>query len=163
MTRTTLFTIIFTLIGGTLLFEGGSPEDSGEGIYVNGKHIALKGADVVAYYGLPPEAGAVYGRSEISHEWKGATWLFATDETRERFIEDPERYAPRYGGYCAYALSQNKLVGTDPDAWTIYDDRLYVNNNLKGRERWREDKDGYIAKADAYWPGHLEKLLAKAK
>jgi len=163
MTRTTLFTIIFTLIGGTMLFAGGSPEDSGEGIYVNAKHIALNGADVVAYYGLPPEAGAVYGRSEISHEWKGATWLFATDETRERFIEDPERYAPRYGGYCAYALSQNKLVGTDPDAWTIYGDRLYVNNNLKGRKRWRQDKDGYIVKADGYWPEHLEKLLAKVK
>lgn len=163
MTRTTLLTIIFTLIGGTMLFSGGSPEDSGQGIYVSGKHIALKGADVVAYYGLPPEAGAIYGRPEISHEWKGATWLFATDETRERFIEDPERYAPRYGGYCAYALSQNKLVGTDPDAWTIYGDRLYVNNNLNGREKWRQDKDGYITQADVYWPRHLEKLLAKAK
>ncbi len=146
-----------------MLFSGGSPEDSGEGIYVDSKHIALNGADVVTYYGLPPEAGAVYGKAEISHEWKGATWLFASDETRERFIEDPERYAPQYGGYCAYALSQNKLVGTDPDAWTIYNDRLYVNNNLKGRERWRQDKDGYIVKADAFWPVHLEQLLAKAK
>ena len=163
MTRITLLTIVIGLTGGTMLFAGGNPEDSGEGIYVSGEQIALNGADVVAYFALPPEAGAVYGRPAYSYKWKGATWLFATKETRDRFIEDPERYAPRYGGYCAYALSQNKLVGTDPDAWTIYGDRLYLNNNLNGRERWRKDKKGYISKADAFWPEHLERILAKAK
>jgi YHS domain-containing protein len=151
------------VIGGLTVFSGGSPEDSGQGIHVDGENIALKGADVVAYFGIPPEANAIYGKVEYSYEWKGATWLFATEETEERFRDNPEQYAPQYGGYCAYALSQNKLVGTDPDAWTIYNDKLYLNKNLKSRERWRKDKDGYIARADQYWPAHLEQLLSKAK
>ena len=163
MKRLSLWAIALILTGGLSVFSGGRAEESGEGIHVDDRNIALGGADVVAYFGLPPEAGAIYGKTEYSYAWKGATWLFAIEETRERFVESPERYAPQYGGYCAYALSQNKLVGTDPDAWTVYDDKLYLNNNLAGREKWRKDKRGYILKADEYWPAHLEKLLAKAK
>ena len=163
MTRITLVVISFALVAGATLYGGGKPEDSGEGIHVNGDRVALNGADVMAYQGLPPEAGAVYGRENYSYKWKGATWLFATEETRDRFIEDPERYAPQYGGYCAYALSQNKLVGTDPDAWTIYENKLYLNNSIKGREKWLQETDDYITKADEYWPAHLQRLLSRAE
>ncbi len=78
-------------------------------------------------------------------------------------MENPEKYAPQYGGYCANTLTLNKLVGTNPDAWTLHNGKLFLNNNLGGRKTWRKDKDGNIEKADNNWPPHLEKLLAKAK
>ena len=66
MTRITLVVISLALVAGATLYGGGKPEDSGEGIHVNGDRVALNGADVVAYHGLPSEAGAVYGRKTYS-------------------------------------------------------------------------------------------------
>ena len=71
------------------------------------------------------------------------------------FEADREKYTPKYGGYCAYAVSKGATAKTEPDAWTVYEDRLYLNFNVNVRELWRADKPGNIAKADANWPGVL--------
>ena len=139
----------------------GDPEDSGQGIHVDDKTVAINGADVVAYHTIDASSDAVLGSKEYQHDWKGATWQFASEENRDAFAADPERYAPQYGGYCAYAMAQDKLVGTDPNAWTVRDGKLFLNATLKGRTTWREDISGYVAKADGYWPDWLQKLLTE--
>ena len=110
---------------------------------------AIHGYDPVAYFA---EEKAVPGRPEFVHEYMGATWRFASAANRDAFAADPQKYAPQYGGYCAYAVSQGYTAPIDPDAWSIRDGRLYLNYSLAVRIRWALDKDGHIAAADANWP-----------
>lgn len=113
---------------------------------------AIKGYDPVAYF---TQGGPAKGRGAHSHKWMGATWYFASAENMELFAADPEKYAPQYGGYCAYAVSQGYTAKIDPDAWKIVADKLYLNFSLKVQKLWEEDIPGYIAKADANWPNIL--------
>ena len=114
--------------------------------------IACDGTDVTAYFS---ESRAVAGDPAITLDWRGATWRFATEAARAAFEMDPEAYAPKYGGYCAYAASKNYIAPTDPAAWTIVDDRLYLNFSRSVRALWSLDRAGHIARADANWPGVL--------
>jgi len=115
--------------------------------------LAIDGYDPVAYFldGRPVE-----GRREFSFAWRGATWRFASAAHRDLFASRPEAYAPQYGGYCAWAVSQGYTAGIDPAAWTIHDGKLYLNYDLEVQERWRRDVPGHVAKGDVNWP----KLLA---
>ncbi|MEL6471639.1 MAG: YHS domain-containing (seleno)protein [Cyanobacteria bacterium J06623_4] len=122
--------------------------DSGAKIFVK-DGIAISGADPVAYF---TDAAFVPGSSEFAHEWKGATWQFATAENRDHFAENPEQYAPQFGGYCAWAVGQNALAAIDPNAWSIVDDKLYLNANQRIQNRWSKDIPGNIALAEANWP-----------
>lgn len=110
---------------------------------------AIEGYDAVAYH---TQGRPVEGSRDFVHEWMDATWRFASAENRDLFASDPERYAPAYGGYCAYGVAQGFKPGIDPDAWTIVDGRLYLNLNKKIQVRWEADIPGYIAKADEIWP-----------
>lgn len=112
--------------------------------------VAVKGYDVVAYF---TEGQARRGDARFAFEWDGAVWRFATAEHLELFRKDPARYAPQYGGYCAYAVSQNHTADADPEAWHIENGRLYLNYSLRVRETWRKDIPGNIEKADRNWPG----------
>jgi len=89
--------------------------------------------------------------------------LFVTEENMARFREDPEAFAPQYGGYCAYAMAQDRLAASNPDAWTVYEDKLYLNNNLSGRDRWRRDRDALITGADEHWPDHLLEIQSRGR
>lgn len=113
---------------------------------------AIRGVDTVAYFA---GNGPVKGKSEFSHEFKGAKWLFASAENRDKFTANPMRYAPQYGGYCAFAIAKGKTKSIDPEAWTIIDDKLYLNYSLGVRKKWLKDTAGYIKQADANWPGVL--------
>lgn len=116
--------------------------------------VAIEGYDPVAYF----EAGKpVEGSTEWEYEWNGAVWRFASAKNRDLFASDPDRYAPRYGGYCAYAVSKGTTAGIDPQAWKIVDGKLYLNYSAKIQRRWSEDIPGYIERADANWPRMLEK------
>ena len=110
---------------------------------------AIKGYDPVAYF---TQGGPAKGRGAHSYEWMDATWYFASAENMELFSGNPEKYAPQYGGYCAYAVSQGYTAKIDPDAWKIVDDKLYLNFSLKVQKLWEEDIPGHIAKADENWP-----------
>ncbi|WP_080055795.1 YHS domain-containing (seleno)protein [Spirosoma aerolatum] len=110
---------------------------------------ALRGYDPVAYFidGKP-----VPGDSTISYAYQGATWYFASAKNRDMFKADPEKYAPQYGGYCAYGTSQGHKAPTEPDAWTIDNGKLYFNYNKKVQTLWNKDRAGHIQKADTNWP-----------
>ena len=114
---------------------------------------AIRGYDPVAYH---TEGKPVAGKRAHRAEWKGATWSFASAENKKTFEAAPEKYAPKFGGYCAWAVSQGYTASIDPDAWTIVDGALYLNYSLGVRDQWSGDIPGNIAKGDANWP----KLLA---
>ena len=114
--------------------------------------IAIDGTDPVAYF---TESRPIPGDPAITHDWMGATWRFSSAANRDAFAADPEAYAPQFGGYCAWAVSQNYTAPTEPDAWTIHDGKLYLNFNQRIRRRWERDIPGNIAKGEANWPAAL--------
>ena len=110
--------------------------------------IAIKGYDPVAYF---KDKKPVKGDESLRYAWMGAQWQFSSKENLEEFKKQPQKYAPQYGGYCAYGVSENHKSPTDPNAWTIVDDKLYLNYNLKVKEIWSKDIPGRIQKAEQYW------------
>ena len=117
--------------------------------FFNSDGLAIQGYDPVAYFN---EGKPVYGRDEFTHEHAGATWRFASAANRDAFAAEPARYAPQYGGYCAWAVSQGYTASTDPAAWHIEDGKLYLNYSKSVQSRWAKDIPGHITKADANWP-----------
>lgn len=115
--------------------------------------VAINGHDPVAYF---DDGAPVEGSSSFEHEWNGATWRFASAENRDRFAAEPEAYAPQYGGYCAWAVSQGYTASTDPEAWKIVDGKLYLNYSKGVQKQWEADEAGNITKADGNWPRVLE-------
>jgi len=111
--------------------------------------LAIRGYDPVAYFttGMPQP-----GQPEFSLSWRGATWRFASAENLQTFRGDPEHYAPRYGGYCAWAVSQGYTAPIDPTVWNVVDGRLYLNFDADVQARWQKDIPGNIASADRNWP-----------
>lgn len=114
---------------------------------------AVSGYDTVAYF---TEGRPVKGDRRFSTEYLGATWLFSSAENLAAFEADPARYAPRYGGYCAWAVSQGYTASGDPEHWAIVDDRLYLNYDGKVQATWNTDRAGFIELADENWPGLVD-------
>ena len=115
---------------------------------------AIRGYDPVAYF---TQSRPVKGSREFTHRWNGATWRFASAENRDRFAAEPEKYAPQYGGYCAYGVASGYAVKIEPDAWSVVDGKLYLNYDRSVQKSWQADVPGYIRKADANWPQVLAK------
>lgn len=118
-------------------------------INITAAGLALKGYDPVAYF---TEGHAVEGRKEFSHDWVDATWRFSSAANRDAFACDPEKYAPQYGGYCAWGISQAKFFDGDPHVWKIVEGKLYVNYNKDIEKTGEQDVPGFIEKADRNWP-----------
>lgn len=114
---------------------------------VEGK--ALRGYDPVAFF---TKKEAIRGTDSLTWTWKEATWYFSSRENLELFKSNPEKYAPQYGGYCAYGTAGGHKAPTEIDTWTLVDDKLYFNYNTKVKSLWEKDKPGHIKKADANWP-----------
>ena len=110
---------------------------------------AIKGTDPVAYF---TEGKPTKGTREYTYEWKDAEWRFSSKENLLLFQENPEQYSPQFGGYCASAVSQGYTASIDPKAWTIVNDKLYLNYSLRVREKWSQDIPGNIKKAEKNWP-----------
>ena len=111
--------------------------------------LALEGYDPVAYF---TEGKPVAGSDAASYHWRGATWQFSTPEHRDAFIADPERYAPQFGGYCAFAMSRGTTVDGDPHQWAIVDGKLYVNNNPLAMTLWNQHRPASIKAGNVNWP-----------
>jgi YHS domain-containing protein len=111
--------------------------------------VAIAGADPVAYFN---QGAYIPGSDQFTYEWSGATWQFASAENRDAFADDPAAYAPQYGGFCAWAVSQGYTAAVDPEAWKIVDGKLYLNYDSNVQARWERDIPGNIAKADTNWP-----------
>lgn len=123
-------------------------------VYLDASGVALRGYDPVAYF---TDGKPVKGSKQFSVAWMDATWYFSNEAHREVFKSDPEKYAPRFGGYCAYAVSRNYTWAGDPRVWRIEDGKLYLNANSEAQQLWEEDVPGNIMKGNAYWPGVLKK------
>lgn len=111
--------------------------------------IAINGYDPVAYF---TESQPVEGSADFTSEYDGATFRFATAGNKAMFDGDPAKYAPQYGGYCAFAVSRGYTASTSPNAWSIHNDKLYLNFNKAIRARWAISKDANIEAGDANWP-----------
>ena len=110
---------------------------------------AIKGYDPVAFF---KESKPVKGSEKFQYKWKDATWFFSSNENLEAFKTDPEKYAPQYGGYCAYGTSQGHKAPTQTDTWSVVNDKLYFNYNDKVKELWTKDQANLIKVADEKWP-----------
>jgi len=110
---------------------------------------AIKGYDPVAYF---TQGKPVKGRNDFQVTWSGATWYFSSATHKKLFQNTPEADTPQYGGYCAWAVSQNSTAGINPAAWSIVDGKLYLNYSKKIQHRWDQDLRGFIRLADQYWP-----------
>jgi YHS domain-containing protein len=110
---------------------------------------AIKGYDTVAYF---TEGKPVQGNEQYLTEYNKATWLFASQENLKLFIANPEKYAPQYGGYCAYAVSQNSTASIKPELFTIVDGKLYLNYNQSVNEKWLANRQDFVVQADKNWP-----------
>ncbi len=116
--------------------------------YYNTNGIAIKGYDVVAYF---LQNKAVEGNDNFSFEWSGSKWKFSSQSNLDSFKVNPAKYAPQYGGYCAYGCSENHKSPTELNAFTIIDNKLYLNYNLKVKEFWIKDTVNRIKAADKNW------------
>ena len=125
---------------------------------VDGDGVTLLGYDAVAYF---TDGKAVPGRPEFEFSWNGARWRFASVAHRDAFAKTPERYAPQFGGYCSWAVSRNYTASIDPQAFTIVDDKLYLNYSLDVQTKWRTDRDGNITRGRQNWPGLLAQVPKK--
>lgn len=115
--------------------------------------LAVQGYDPVAYFtaGKP-----VKGAKEFSTKYMGATFRFASAANRDAFIANPAGYAPQYGGYCAWAVSQGYTAKGDARNWKIVDGKLYLNYNTSIQKKWEGDIPGFVSAANTNWPGLVD-------
>lgn len=146
--RVALATIASGCVSLTLLAAAAPDLNLGRG------DLAVHGYDVVAYFS---DGAALRGRAEYEYRWNGAVWRFASAAHRDLFAQQPQRYAPQFGGYCAWAVSRGYTADVDPEAWRIVDGKLYLNYSKRVQRMWEQDISGNIAKGVANWPHVLTK------
>jgi len=124
------------------------------GLFGGHGDVAILGYDPVAYFvDSKPEAG----QDQYSYRWMGATWKFSSAEHLKLFKASPEKYAPQYGGYCAYGVAKDNLVSIEPDKWTVKNGKLYLNYDADVQKKWSADPAGFIKIADGKFPELLKK------
>lgn len=140
MQRITPFLVLTAVLFGAGLVDAVNKNRGG---------VAVKGHDPVAYF---EESRAVKGSQQYTHEWAGATWRFASAENRDQFANDPQKYAPQFGGYCAWAVGHGYTADVDPEAWKIVDGKLYLNYSKSVQKMWEQDRRRWIEAGHANWP-----------
>src|SRR5271163_2170977 len=145
---TRLFLVIVLLAGFAVPMAAASEKAAAPAVNA-ADGIGVKGYDPVAYFtaGRPTP-----GLEQYTYRLKGVTYRFASAEDREEFEAAPEMYLPQYGGYCAYAMSLDRIADIDPSRWAIVNHKLYLNNNYLSFHLWSLDKNRNIASADHNWP-----------
>ncbi|RIJ23642.1 YHS domain-containing protein [Henriciella barbarensis] len=116
-------------------------------------NTAVEGHDPVAYF---TEGHPVKGSRDFRTDYQGAEFRFASQENLDTFLADPEKYAPQFGGYCAWAVSEGYTAKGDADHWAIVDGKLYLNYNKKIQNRWEQDREMHIVRANTNWPEVLK-------
>ncbi|WP_422371181.1 YHS domain-containing (seleno)protein [Hoeflea sp.] len=119
-------------------------------VNVSGSGVAIEGHDPVAYFTMNKP---VPGNPAITATYEGAVYRFSSEENRKLFEAAPARYAPQYGGYCAYGAAKGYKAPVEVDKFSIVDGKLYLNYNGQVQSTWVKDTAGYIEKADAWWKG----------
>jgi YHS domain-containing protein len=119
------------------------------GEYFEKDGVAIRGYDPIAYFA---EMKPVKGLPEFHAEYQGSTFYFSTATNRDRFTMQPDKFAPQYGGYCAFGMAKGYKAVIAPAAFTVVDDKLYLNYSESVRSQWKLDIPGYIRKAHENWP-----------
>lgn len=119
------------------------------GEFFERNNLAVDGYDPVAYF---TERKPVKGSPEFRADYQGSIFQFVSAAHRDTFTDHPEKFLPQYGGYCAYGMAQGYKAKIDPSAFTIVEDKLYLNYSEGVRSRWLTDTPGYIRKANENWP-----------
>ena len=146
-----------SLLAASALVAFASSAFAGEQ-YVDPTGYAVSGYDVTSYYDLDqaPLGGAqpapVAGKASITADWNGATWAFASEANRDKFLADPAAYAPQYDGHCAFAVAKGGRAAGNPTLWRIVDGKLYLNVTKTVVGFWEEDIPGNISTAEGNWP-----------
>lgn len=112
--------------------------------------VAIQGYDPVAYF---TANAAIDGEPSISADYRGAKYYFSSAENRDAFLANPEKYAPQYGGFCAFAVSKGYVAPIDPAAFSIVDNKLYLNYSKRVQKTWSKDIPGHIKSGNSNWPG----------
>ncbi|MFI3275548.1 YHS domain-containing (seleno)protein [Vibrio sp.] len=136
-------TLMATLLGASFSIMAADLDMS-----VDSNDLAIKGYDPVAYF---DNKGPVKGTPEFTATYKNAIYQFVSSENRDQFREDPQSYAPQYGGYCAFGVAMGKKFETDPLAWKVEDGKLYLNLDKSVQKRWLENTQEFIQDANSNW------------
>ena len=145
MTRRTAVTGLALMVSTKFAAAKNLPE-----LNLSSSGLALRGYDPVAYF---TQGQPVMGDASLALSYKGGTYHFASAEHQQMFVENPERFLPQYGGYCAYGTAVGAKVDGDPNLWTIVDDKLYLNITRSIDRVWHRNKPRYISDANKNWPG----------
>ena len=140
--------LMIVLVGIAVALAACSKTETAVGINTGSDGLAIKGFDAVAYFAVD---NAVKGNAKYEYVWNGAKWLFSSEENMKKFQADPETYAPQFGGYCSFAVSEGYTADGDPEAWKVVDGKLYLNYNKKVREKWEQNQNERIEKGASNW------------
>ena len=142
--RMTLWTLTAAVLASAVLVANAQA-----GAFFEQGGAALRSHDAVAYF---KDGKPVKGSAEYKAEFKGSTFLFVSKANRDTFAAEPAKYAPQYGGYCAFGVAGGYKAAIDPAAFTVVDGKLYLNYNREVQKQWSGNVPGFIAKADKNWP-----------
>jgi YHS domain-containing protein len=131
---------------------------AGEPVNVDSNGVAIQGYDPVAYF---TDGRPVKGKPELVATYNSATYYFASVEHKTQFEKEPGKYAPRFGGFCAFGVSHGAIAPSSVDAFQIIDGQLVLQNNKDILKRWQEDSEGNLKKAEANWPQLVQKNAEK--
>jgi YHS domain-containing protein len=141
------------LLASTALLAAPPVNNLKGGIFGGRTDTAILGYDPVAYF---TDNKPVKGVDTFTYEWMGTKWKFASQAHLDLFKGNPDKYAPQYGGYCAYGVAQDNLVSIEPDKFTVRDGKLYLNYNADVQDKWLKDPAGFIKQADTKFPALLK-------
>ena len=129
-------------------------EEKGFLVNVDRKGVIIDGYDPVAYF---KDNKAVKGSEQYSARHEGATYWFSSEANQNEFKDNPEKYKPQYGAFCAYAMSRDRLRPIDPKLFQIVDGRLMLQHSQKAYNLFNEDLPGNVKLADGFWPAQAAK------
>jgi YHS domain-containing protein len=112
--------------------------------------IALKGYDPVSYF---PEGGGKpqVGVKEFRLEYMGATYLFASAANADLFLQNPDKYEPAYGGWCAFAMASGTNIDIVPEYFSLSGNRLHLFFSRRAKANFDADVTGFENRADNFW------------
>jgi YHS domain-containing protein len=136
-----------SLLAYAFLFFFSACSLNAQNVLTSKNKIAVSGYDVIGYFDNKP----VKGKKDLTTTHENAIYQFSTPENRDKFVANPTKYTPQYGGWCAYGWSQGYPAKIDPESWTIVEGKLYLNYNKEVKVTWDKDQKGFIEKANSNW------------
>lgn len=142
LTSVRKLTAVAAVLFSSIAFAGPDTETDKNG-------VILAGHDAVAYF---TQGKPVMGKSDYTAVHNGAIYRFSSAKNRDKFKQMPEKYAPMYGGFCAYGMTFGKKFEIDGKAFEVVDGKLYVNKNPDVYKAWKEDVPKHLKEANQAWP-----------